>query len=135
MPSGLPAGRKRRIDIQSANGIVEAEETNFFQIEPLKENVECYAMEDAPDVLCLGKRCQKYGYVFYWDPYSSTPYTTHPDGHIIPLTSVDYVPYLADFWNTENAPVMSYLPDSPMSASGKRGASDDTLVHDRTKAT
>ena len=30
---------------------------------------------------------------------------------------------------------MSYLPDSPMSATGKRGASDDTLVLDRTKAT
>ena len=97
--------------------------------------MECYAIEDAPDVLSLGKRCQKYGYGFYWDPYSSTPYMTHPDGHIIPLSAIDYVPYLADFWNTENAPIMSYLPDSPMSATGKRGASDDTLVHDRTKAT
>ena len=80
MPKDLPSGKKRAIGIQSANGVVEAEKTNFYQLEPPKENVECYAMEDSPDVLSIGKRCQKYGYGFYWDPYSNTPYMTHPDG-------------------------------------------------------
>ena len=101
---------RRKVTLESANGIIECNQAALLQIEALGETIEPYMLEDTPDVLTVGRRCQKYGWGFYWEPYSSTPYYRSPTGEKVKLVSIDYCPYLADTWNAENAPAVAHAP-------------------------
>ncbi len=49
-----------------------------MQIEPLGDNTEPYILDDTPDVLSFGRRCQLDGYGFLWEAFSSEPYFIAP---------------------------------------------------------
>ncbi len=53
-----------------------------------------YILDSTPNVLSIGKLCVKHGYSFYWPPQSKDPYFVKPDGQIIPLTVIGFIPYL-----------------------------------------
>ena len=68
------------------------------------EQVEPYLMEDSPDVLNIGTRCELHGFGFGWDPFSKHPYFITPKSagaKKVVLTSIDQCPYLVDRFNTE----------------------------------
>mgnify|MGYP000600574081 CR=1 FL=1 len=50
-------------------------------------------MDESPDVLTIGFRCQKHGYGFHWGPYSDRPYFVTPEGEVATLTADIYCPY------------------------------------------
>ena len=91
--------------LDTANGTTVANETVLMQIGALQENIEPHLLEDTPDVMTVGRRCQEHGYGFAWDPFSDQPYYTKPDGKggwngdVVPLYAFDYCPYLPDFDN------------------------------------
>jgi len=91
--------------LDTANGTTVAKEVVPMQIGVLQENIEPHLLEETPDVMTVGRRCQEYGYGFAWDPFSDQPYYTKPDGKggwdgdVVPLYAFDYSPYLPDFDN------------------------------------
>ncbi len=50
--------------MDTANGEVQATQIAPMQIEALCENIEPLVLESTPDVLSVGRRCQKDGYRF-----------------------------------------------------------------------
>ena len=65
LPSGTGETHRRKVTLESANGIIECSQAAQLQIEALGENIEPYMLEDSPDVLTVGRRCQKHGWGFY----------------------------------------------------------------------
>ena len=96
------------IVFETPNGDVAADKMVCAQIKVLGENVEAYLLDDSPDVLSIGRRCQEYGYGFHWNPFSGKPFFASPNGDKIECYTLDYVPYIPDRWNAENAPVLKY---------------------------
>jgi len=66
-PAGDPA------ELETANGLVSVDEQVPLQINGLMEQIEAYLMEESPDVLSVGSRCELHGYGFHWEPYSKKP--------------------------------------------------------------
>merc|ERR1711940_48533 len=110
LPSGTGETHRRKVTLESANGIIECSQAAQLHIEALGENIEPYMLEDSLDVLTVGRRCQKHGWGFHWEPYSDTPYYCSPTGEKVELVRIDYCPYLADTWNAENAPEAASAP-------------------------
>ena len=63
--------------------------------------------------MSVGRRWEKHGYGFLWPPYSDKPFYIKPDSDFdmsvsrrdsIYLQSFEFVPYLADYRNTESVP-------------------------------
>ena len=52
--------------LDSANGPVRADRVVALQIEALYDNIEPYLLDDSPDVLTIGRRCQDQGFDFRW---------------------------------------------------------------------
>ena len=130
LPDYVRTGRKTKIEVETANGLAESDTCAYFQIPAFGENMDPYKMEDCPDVMTVGRRCVDEGYGFIWLPWSEQPFYITPthnaelkkliaalsrvsDGGtpgqlhrncIIPLLSVDYVPYFPDNYNAQNAP-------------------------------
>ena len=57
----------------TANGSLQADQTVDMQIESIGV-ASSYVLNSTPDVLSIGKRCEKRGYAFYWEPFSKKPY-------------------------------------------------------------
>ena len=58
------------------------------------DDLDAPVMDDCPNVISLGKRCQLHGYEFRGLPHSNTPYLIKLDGEIIYLDVRDHVPYM-----------------------------------------
>ena len=97
---------RKPIVFETPNGDVAADRMICAQIKVLGENVEAYVLDDSPDVLTRGRRCQEYGYGFHWNPFSCKPYFVSPDGDTNECVTLDDAPYIPERWNTENAPVL-----------------------------
>jgi hypothetical protein len=104
---GMMGHSKKGMVIDTCNGQVSTNKTICMQVDELKEQIKPYLLDSTPDVLSIGRRCVKYGYGFHWDPYSLRPFLVSPDGDMIPLEVLDYVPYLADRFNANNAPELN----------------------------
>ena len=89
-------------EMETANGNINAEQTVPLQIQGLGEFVEHYLLENSPDVLSIGRRCELEGYAFYWEPYSQKPYFISREGARITLSSIGHVPYLANGFNVSD---------------------------------
>ena len=96
--------------LETANGDVEVVETIPMQIDALKEVIDPYILDETPDVLSIGKRCEEMGYDFHWYGYSKRPFFVTPDGDKVSMTSYQCVPYLADDFNVVEAPSAVALP-------------------------
>ena len=110
LPDDPPKINRRKVTLESANGVIECRQAAILQIEALGENIEPYMLDDSPDVRTIGRRCRKYGWGFHWWPYSVEPYFTSPEGKEVGLISIGDCPYLADTWNAENAPDVAGAP-------------------------
>ena len=78
------------------------------QIEALQEVVEPYILDDTPDALTIGYRCQERGFGFWWKPYSDKPHLYLPGAefvsepvvadrnHRVELATENHCPYLIE---------------------------------------
>jgi len=75
-----------------------------------------YLMEDAPDVLNIGTRCELHGFGFHWEPCSSKPYFSTPGGKQVDLVTIDQCPYLEDEFNCEGGVLVDAITKEAVSA-------------------
>ena len=92
--------------LETANGMIEVDETVPVQILALRENIDPYVMEESPDVLSIGRRCEVEGYEFHWPAYSAEPYFVDKTGKHVTLRSIHHVPYLVDNHNIGDVPLL-----------------------------
>ena len=118
--------------LETANGRVEVNEQVTLAIDGLLEQVEPFLMEDSPDVLNIGSRCELQGFSFHWEPFSKHPYFVMPKssgGKKVILTSIDQCPYLIDRFNTDGGGmIVDSKTFEPVACPGVRrrdGAGDD----------
>ena len=81
------------ITFHTANGPTRTENVANTHVWELDENFTHYVLENTPPVLTVGYRCMEMGYTFIW-PTAQEPYFIRPDGMIIHLKIVNYIPYL-----------------------------------------
>jgi len=81
------------ITFHTANGPTRTENIANIHVRELDENITPYVLENTPPVLTVAYRCMEMGYTFVW-PTSQEPYFIRPDGMIIRLKVVNYIPYL-----------------------------------------
>jgi len=78
--------------LETANGSIVADTQVTMQVKGIREAIGPYLLDETPDVLSIGTRCELHGYGFFWSPYSKSPHFKNPDGDVIPLASIDQVP-------------------------------------------
>ena len=78
----------------TANGSVSARTECPIYVKGIGRTISPYVLESTPDVLSLGRRCADEGFTFHWEGFSTKPTWTLPNGHVITLTTVGYIPYL-----------------------------------------
>ncbi len=67
--------KARRVTyLDTPNGLLGADKITHVQLGAMKETIEPYVLDESPDVISIGRRCRKYGYGFYWNPFSREPY-------------------------------------------------------------
>jgi len=110
------------VELETANGLVNVDEQVTLQINGITEQIEAYLMEESPDVLSIGSRCELHGYGFHWEPYSKKPYFVDPDGKRVTLVSVDQCPYLEDDFNCDGGGLLvdTVTKDVAVAAPGRR---------------
>ena len=95
------------VNMETANGMTHADQVVPLVIGELEEIIEPYLLESTPDVLSVGARCEMKGYRFVWEPFSKHPYFVTPEGERVVLTSIEYVPYLLDEFNTSGKALLA----------------------------
>ena len=85
--SGLPDGwirehvevNEKPVRMETANGEILADETIGMGLEAIGEQeIRPYVLQDSPDLISIGRRCQEMGYTFHWSPWSKRPYFILP---------------------------------------------------------
>ena len=115
-------------------GEVTACDVVNMQTEGIREHIQPYHLENSPDVLTVGRRCLEHGYGFHWNPFSTRPYYVTPDGDLVEHEVLDYVPYLPDEGNAQNAPVIesgmvaASKPKKTQPAASKEARTESTIV-------
>ncbi len=81
--------------LHTAGGPVECKTGVNVNCPALDEGkFQALVLDNTPEVLSVGQRCQEFGYGFYWTPWSDKPYLCSPSGQHIELTVDGAVPYL-----------------------------------------
>ena len=109
--AGLPDGWiQERIEVleepvrmETANGEILADRTIGLEFEAIGEQeIRPFVLENAPDLISIGRRCLEMGYSFHWPSGSKSPFFVLPESNQrVHLQVVDYLPYLVDEHNTE----------------------------------
>ena len=103
----------------TANGSLKVDQTVDMQIESIGV-ASPYVLPSTPDVLNVGRRCEKEGYEFHWNAFSKKPYMIKPSaqgGQRIQLVSIGCVPYLIDSFNPDG--LSGTLPACPAPTAAK----------------
>ena len=81
--------------LKTANGKTESSEQIDRNIPKFGTTIEPHFLDNCPDVLSVGQRCQGEGFEFRWKPYSDRPHFVRPDGVKVFCQSENYVPMLS----------------------------------------
>ena len=73
---------------------MEATEQMPMFLRDISATISPWILDDTPNVLSVGRRCQEEGWAFYWPPYSANPIFIDPQGRKHILESEGFVPYL-----------------------------------------
>ena len=120
------------VRLETANGEILADKTIGLEFDAIGEQeIRPYVLEDAPDLISIGRRCLEMGYSFHWPSGSKSPFFVLPGSdQRVHLQVVDYLPYLVDKHNTEGlkriTPVSALLVREPASSSTALGADPGT---------
>ncbi len=68
------------VTLRTANGKTNSSEQIDRNVPQLGITIEPHVLDNCPDVLSAGQRCQGEGFEFRWKPYSDRPYFVRPDG-------------------------------------------------------
>ncbi len=82
------------VTLNSANGKTESSEQIDRKVPRSGITIEPHVLDNCPDVLSVGQRCQGEGFEFRWKPFSDRPYFVRPDGVKVFCQSENYVPML-----------------------------------------
>ena len=82
------------ITLLTANGKKQVDKAVKMMCSAMHEVIDPLLLDDTPSVLSIVRRCEKYGYQFHWDAFSSKPYPVKPNGDVIVLYTEHYVPFL-----------------------------------------
>ena len=84
--------------METANGEILAGETIGMELEAIGEQeIRPYVLQDSPDLISIGRRCQEMGYTFHWSLGSKSPYFVLPGSEQkVHLQTMGYIPYLVD---------------------------------------
>ena len=85
------------VTLQTANGPLAVNQVVSKQAPRLTSESRPYILQNTPDVLNIGHRCQEQGFAFYWPPFSPNPVIWTPEsegGECVVLTAEDNCPYL-----------------------------------------
>ena len=71
-------GDEWEVTFATANGEKDTRRYIEFDVRGLANpRIQPYVMDDSPDLLSIGSRCELEGYGFYWPPYGQTPCFCH----------------------------------------------------------
>ena len=62
------------VTLKTANGKTESSEQIDRKVPQLGMTIEPHVLDNCPDVLSVGQRCQGEGFEFRWKPFSDRPY-------------------------------------------------------------
>ena len=91
------------VRLETATGEILADKTIGLEFEAIGEQeIRPFVLENAPDLISIGRRCLEMGYSFHWPSGSKSPFFVLPESNQrVHLQVVDYLPYLVDEHNTE----------------------------------
>ena len=81
------------LQLWTANGYSSVDQEIALEVKLLGERIKPYVVRSSPAVLSIGWRCLELGYSFYWQA-GKMPVLVCPDGEVIELDVIDYVPYM-----------------------------------------
>jgi len=89
---------ERTVRLNTANGVIEANEFLPLDIPALGDTLDCVVLEDTPAVISVGERCEARGFGFYWPPYQQ-PFFVLPGENggkrtVVPLKTKRRVPFV-----------------------------------------
>ena len=82
------------VRMETANGEILGGETVGMGLEVIGEpEIQPYVLQDSPDLISVGRRCQEMGYTFHWSPWSKRPYFILPGStKNVHLQAIGYTP-------------------------------------------
>ena len=91
------------VRLETANREILADRTIGLEFEAIGEQeIRPFVLENAPDLISIGRRCLEMGYSFHWPSGSKSPFFVLPESdQRVHLQVVDYLPYLVDMHNVE----------------------------------
>ncbi len=83
------------VTLRTANGKTNSSEQIDRNVPQLGITIEPHVLDNCPDVLSVGQRCQGEGFEFRWKPFPDRPYFVRPDGVKVFCQSEDFEPMLS----------------------------------------
>ena len=71
------------LNVSTDNGLTVSQDEVDLDVPKLGIKIKPHILEDCPDALSIGIRCDEQGFGFYWDPFSYQPKLIRPDGRTI----------------------------------------------------
>ena len=89
------------VSLYTANDPITCTERIDQRVHRLGETAQQMVVQNTPDLLSVGWRCQEKGYGFVWEPYSNKPYLLKPNSkgkyYKVLCDAENYTPFLYDY--------------------------------------